>query len=152
MSANDLLERLTAVLGPILSDSQVYLAYLYGSAARGENTPLSDLDIAVLVEAELKPLERLDLEMRLELVLELAGFSQADVREVSQAPIIVKGRIITEGKILYCRNEGLRVEFETRSRSEYLDFLPFWEENHRIYLETTYSMREKRDGYDANHP
>ncbi len=151
MSDAGLLIRLTAAVEPILSTSPVYLAYLYGSTARGDETPLSDLDIAVLADSKLEPLERLDLEMKLELALEQAGFPQADVREVTLAPIIARGRVITEGIILYSRDEERRVEFETRSRSEYFDFLPFWEENQRAYLEAAYTTRENREDYDTHH-
>ncbi len=85
-----LVTRLSTWLQPILDKEPVYMAYLYGSTARGENTPLSDLDIALAAERDLAPLERLVLEMRAELELEKAGISQADVREVTQAPIIAR--------------------------------------------------------------
>jgi hypothetical protein len=137
-----LLLRLTPLLKPLLDASPVFLAYLYGSMARGEDTHLSDMDIAILTEGDLTPLQCLDLEMGLELALEKAGYPQADVREVSRAPIIARGRVLTQGKELYCRDEEKRMAFEIRTRREYLDFLPFWETSQQLFFEAARNQAE----------
>lgn len=67
--------RLSNLLQPILGKEPVYLAYLYGSTARGENTPLSDLDIALAAERDLAPLERLDLYILTTRLVDLDRFA-----------------------------------------------------------------------------
>ena len=52
------------------------------------------------------------------------GLSQIDVRIVNEAPLILRGQVVTDGLLLFARDEDTRVEFETRTRSEYFDFLP----------------------------
>ena len=38
--------------------------------------------------------------------------------------LILRGRVVTEGVLLYSRDEEGRVAFEVASRNEYFDFLP----------------------------
>ena len=48
----------------------------------------------------------------------------SDVRVINEAPIMVRGEVVTSGLLLYSGDEVARVEFETRTYSEYFDFLP----------------------------
>jgi hypothetical protein len=57
---------LTQLLGQTLKDKPVAAAYLYGSAAMGEMTPLSDVDIGLLIRGPLSLLGKLDLELSVE--------------------------------------------------------------------------------------
>lgn len=40
------------------------------------------------------------------------GILEADVRVIDDAPIILRGRVVTEGILLYSRDEETRVDFE----------------------------------------
>lgn len=103
----------------------VLFAYLYGSYAKGETHAFSDLDIAVYVE-DLDPKACLDLELSLALSIDenLDHKVQSDVRVVNYLPLAVQGRILAEGMLIFCREEGKRIEFETQTRKAYFDFLP----------------------------
>jgi predicted nucleotidyltransferase len=104
----------------------VTLAYLFGSAATQSMTPLSDVDIALVVaDEEIVRHGRLQLELALaNEISERCELNEVDVRVVNTAPLIFRGQVVTEGILLFARDEGARVEFETRTRSEYFDFLP----------------------------
>ncbi|MBS0013418.1 MAG: hypothetical protein KFF46_05545 [Desulfobacterales bacterium] len=52
----------------------------------------------------------------------------------STGPQTFAGRIVTEGLLLYCRDESARVEFEVQIRKKYFDFLPVIEQYHQEYL------------------
>jgi predicted nucleotidyltransferase len=56
----------TELLGQTLKDKPVAAGYLYGSAARGETTRLSDVDIGLLIRGPLSLLGKLDLELSVE--------------------------------------------------------------------------------------
>ncbi len=116
-------ERLPA----LLEGTPVIVAYLYGSMATGQETPLSDVDVAVLTDRPLDDRARLSLEMSLadKLASLLAGRA-ADVRAAESLPLILKGRVITEGILVYCRDDFARVRFETSVRGRYFDFLPVY--------------------------
>lgn len=120
-----LIERLQRALSVLLEGTPIEVAYLYGSMATGRALRSSDVDIALLASAEMSPKERLQLELRLE--QELASrydLPNADVRLLNGAPLRFQGRVLTEAVLLYSRNEDRRVEFESRRRSAYFDFLP----------------------------
>lgn len=121
----NLLEQLGKKLPAILDKRPVLLAYLYGSTASGLALPFSDLDIALYLAEPLSPRERLNLELAVEMALEDAlGLGNADVRAINDAPLSVRGAVVQEGILLYCRDEEQRVDFESLTLKLYLDFEP----------------------------
>ena len=102
------------------SEKRVLVAYLFGSYARGLETPRSDVDIAVLLsEVPERPLEYyLHLERELAKVLEM----DVDLVFLNEAPPLLKYQVIKYGRLLFSRDERVRVMFEAKSLCEYLDF------------------------------
>jgi hypothetical protein len=123
------IESLAHQLAEVLPPHPVTLAYLFGSAATGEMTPFSDVDIAlVLDEGHTSIPNRLKLELALEAeIAERCGLSQVDVRIINDAPLVLRGQVVTEGILLFARNDESRIDFETHTRSDYFDFLPLAE-------------------------
>jgi predicted nucleotidyltransferase len=121
----NLVKQLKEKLPPILDELPVLMAYLYGSAASGRTTPFSDVDIALYLSRPLPPRERLQLELGVEIALEDAlGLSNADVRAINDAPLTMRGTVVQDGVLLYCRDEERRVDFESLTLKLYLDFEP----------------------------
>jgi predicted nucleotidyltransferase len=119
------LSRLKEIVPAILAQYPVEAAYAYGSVARGIMTPLSDVDIALLLADSLSPSEQLDLELTIQGKLESAsGYSPVDVRAVNQAPLLVQARIVQQGILIYERDRSRRVTFEVMTRKRYFDFAP----------------------------
>jgi len=102
------------------SEKRVLVAYLFGSYARGLEIPRSDVDIAVLLsEVPERPLEYyLHLEHELAKVLEM----DVDLVFLNDAPPLLKYQVIKYGRLLFSRDERVRVMFEAKSLCEYLDF------------------------------
>lgn len=104
---------------------------LYGSAARGRRTPLSDLDLAVLFRDETPEVARRRelpcLGSALARALADSGEEgrEVDVHDLDSLPLAVQGRVLTDGVLLISRDEVRRVRFEERTRRRYFDFLPF---------------------------
>jgi predicted nucleotidyltransferase len=132
------IESLAPQLGELAAaQPAIVLAYLYGSMATGQTTPFSDVDIALLVDEHLLPPDR-QLRFRLVLADEIdrrCGLSKADVRVINHAPLILRGQVVTDGILLFSRDEVQRVEFETRTRKEYFDFLPMAEFHRRVFFD-----------------
>lgn len=107
----------------------IELAYLYGSTAVGQASSFSDVDIALVVtEDTLAPIQRLRFELALEDELaQHCDLEQADVRVINDAPLAVRGQVVTQGVLLFERTPERRIEFETTTRLEYFDFLPVLE-------------------------
>ena len=120
----------------IFDKSQVLFAYLYGSYATGEVHPFSDLDIGVYVEKmSLREYLNLELDLSLEIDKGLSHNVSSEVRIIGILPLVVQGEIITNGILIYSRNEIARVDFETSVRKAYFDFLPTLRQYQKIYIE-----------------
>lgn len=111
----------------ILAERPVFLAYLHGSVVDGYAEPSSDVDIAIVLEPgiSLSEYERMKLEFDIATDIEhRCGIKEADVRSIDLAPLTVQGKVLTEGILLYSRDEEFRVEYEVHTRKLYFDFLP----------------------------
>lgn len=124
---------LVATVSEVLEGrGELAAAYLYGSAAAGRATPLSDVDIAVVAARDLPPDRWGALLRELVTALERACPGEAfDVRFLDELPVGVRGRAVTEGRCVLDRDPPRRVEAEVRARMEYHDFLIFEREGTR---------------------
>lgn len=101
-------------------ENKVLVAYLFGSYAKGNQTTKSDIDIAVL----LSEIPQKMLKYYLHLVNEVSQVlgNEVDLIILNTAPPLLKHQTIKHGKVVYCRDEKARIEFEARAQDEYLDF------------------------------
>jgi predicted nucleotidyltransferase len=123
----EVLLRLRAEMPGILEDRPVMIAYLYGSVLDGSELPSSDVDIGLVLDPNdlLSPYERMQLEF--DIAAEIEGrcdVREADVRSIDIAPLTVQGKVVSEGELLYSRDEEFRIGYEVRTRKLYFDFLP----------------------------
>ena len=119
----------------VLKTRPVVLSYLYGSYARGDVHLFSDIDIGIYLETT--TLETtLDIELSLGLEFDdiIGEGCNVDVRSINHMALMMKGKIVTEGMLLYSRDDPFRVEFETSVRKAYFDFRPFIVQYQNSYL------------------
>jgi predicted nucleotidyltransferase len=127
---SEMLSRLEAAMPGILIGKPVMLAYLYGSTADGSRLPFSDVDIALVLapDCPLSAYERMQLELDLAAEIErLCDIRETDVRSIDAAPLTVQGMVVSEGILLYSRDEEFRIQYEVHTRKLYFDFLPVME-------------------------
>ena len=125
LQRDGLVGRLQEALPRIFEQQPVRLAYLHGSMASGQMHPFSDVDLALVVEDGLTPRERLKLILRTKVDLEdECDISNADVRVINDAPLIFRGRVVTDGILLFAKNEQERIAYEIDTRLRYFDYLP----------------------------
>ncbi|HEY65876.1 MAG TPA: nucleotidyltransferase domain-containing protein [Caldilineae bacterium] len=135
MNREEIVRRLRRYLPAILEKQPIQLAYLYGSVARDEITPFSDIDIALVGERAFSPHERLDLMLNIALEVEdRCGLQDVDVRVINDAPLLLQGRVVTEGILLYARSDSERVRYETATRMRYFDYLPIHQRLRNAFL------------------
>lgn len=120
----------------LLGRHPVLFSYLYGSYATGLVHPFSDLDIGIYAE-KISRRQCLKLEMSLALEIDkgLEHVVASEVRVMNDLPLVVTGNIITEGILIFSKNEVMRVDFETSIRSAYFDFLPVLHAYQNAYME-----------------
>jgi len=124
------------ILKTVFEASPVLFAYLYGSVAIDQAHPFSDLDIAIYVPP-LSLRDQLDLEMALSLKIDdsLNGAPPSDVRIMNDLPLLITGQIVTHGILIYCRDDLIRIDYETSIRKAYFDFLPVIHQYRHSFLE-----------------
>jgi predicted nucleotidyltransferase len=126
---------LKARLAAIFQGRKVAFAYLFGSQAKGEVGPLSDIDIAVGFDESVASDQRFDL--RLEVLGELTDLFKSDDIDLvvlNDAPPLLAHRVLKEGLLLFSADEKARLEFETRAVLKYLDWKPYLEKYTRQVL------------------
>ncbi len=118
------LSRLQARAGELFAaEPAIAIAYLFGSQARGDAGPLSDVDVAVLLDKGAPLQDTLALRLRLiEAIGRMLRIESVDVVILNDAPYLLQHRVIRDGKVLYCADELGRVRYEFRVLRDYLDF------------------------------
>lgn len=117
-------EDLAAALRAVLAeDLRVDCAWLFGSVARGDAGPLSDVDVAVLLDPAITPQDRVAVAAALVEELE-RRCGQVDLVLLEEASPLLRHRVFLHGFLLLERDARRRVAFEARAIQEYLDFQP----------------------------
>lgn len=107
----------------VFANHPVVFAYLFGSTALGRNRPGSDVDIAVYLDPATS--EDRFLSLSLELAQEMSdasGLGSIEVTILNEAPLLLRGRAISERITIYSRDESFRVRFESATLREFFDF------------------------------
>ena len=112
--------RMTKVAAFLSAHPQLEFAYLFGGLARERHTPLSDVDIAIyLAEASDRTQVKLDL---LGGLMKILGTDEVDLVVLNDAPLSLRGRIVSSRKVLVDKNPFLRHGFESLTLREFFDF------------------------------
>ena len=115
------LEQYQQALDETFERHGVRLAYLYGSQARGDAGPLSDVDVAVQFSPDLPRRERFSHVGRL--ISDLCQLLQRDdvwVVDLDAIPPLLCHRIYLNHRLLYCPDDAVRVAFEIRALRRYV--------------------------------
>jgi len=116
--------------------SYIKVAYLFGSQAEEKASPLSDVDIGVLIDEKMGKEQRL--ELKLELISELSKLLKTDKIDLiimNNASINLNYEIIKCGKILFEKDAASRILFESMILSKYLDRRYYEKRSIDLFLE-----------------
>jgi len=129
MEPNSIDSRLTEYF--VTCSYPVRWAYLFGSEAQRQTTPLSDVDVAVYLD-EPDPVKRSRYYLSLLFDLTRAvGNGEVDLVFLNDAPSLFAYQIMG-GQLLYSADEERRVAFETSVLREYFDELAWEHMRHRL--------------------
>ena len=100
----------------------IILAYLFGSQLEGNVGPLSDTDVALLLD---KPDETGSVRNQVRSAMASAVHHQrVDVVCLNAAPVELAYAVMASGELIYQRDDYTRVEYEAKVMSLYCDYLP----------------------------
>ena len=102
----------------------VICAYLFGSCAAGKESAYSDVDIAVLYNRAIPPVEYSNKQITLSIDLSRLLDRNVDVVILNRASPYLKFQIIREGIRVYENPKRRGRAFEAHSIVEYFDLLP----------------------------
>jgi predicted nucleotidyltransferase len=126
--SSPLLEQLIRTLAPVFAAYRaIAVAYLFGSVARGEARPESDLDVG-LVYPQRGGAEHPRIASELAAQLGRASGREAiDVVDLeAQGPIFCH-RVLCEGRLIHVADAARRVDFESETIVRALDFRPTYD-------------------------
>lgn len=137
---SDIIKKLQDV-SSVFSYYPVLFSYVYGSYATDTSHPFSDLDIGIYLEPEFDDhVHKIEMDLALELDKKLGHVIETDVRAINNLPLTFLGQILTEGILIYSKNENVRVEFEIGIRKRYFDFMPVLQNYNKAYIESSVSQ------------
>lgn len=114
------LEELCAYL---TQNRDIAAAYLYGSYGTAAQTPLSDVDLAILFFSHAKR----DLKRVMEIESELSKICQTEdinLLVLNEAPVLIQHRVISTGRIIHERDPKTVNDFHEAVFKRYADFMP----------------------------
>jgi predicted nucleotidyltransferase len=118
------IEQRVDTLGKVLSDcSAVRFAYVFGGGGVGRLTPLSDVDVAVYLDASRDSIE--ETASLLRVVTAHLSTDEVDLVVLNTAPTALLGRILQTRRVIVDRAPLLRHQFESRALREFFDFRVF---------------------------
>lgn len=111
----DLVERLRAAAA---ASKSLRLGVLFGSAARGDASAASDIDIGVLVTQDAEALDDVARALR-----SVAG-DRLDLTDISVAPPLLRFEIARDGVLLHEVAPGTWTEFRAHAMIDWWDWAP----------------------------
>ncbi len=116
----NIISRISNTAEVLAKEENVLFAYLFGGLARGDATPLSDVDIAVY----LRNTQNLaDYKLSLfDKLTDALGTSELDLVILNTAPTSLAGRILQSKRILVDKEPFNRHKYESVTLREFFDF------------------------------
>lgn len=128
-------ERLRLAAERLFRGGPILAAYAYGSRVAGYPRAASDLDVGYYLEGyragQTLPLRE---ELRLAAALSEAVGLDVDSRNLADAPLELRGRVLEEGLRLYSGDDVARVELERELLGRYHDYKDIFQRMHEERL------------------
>jgi len=106
--------------------------YIYGSYGKKYQTPLSDLDLAILPMPE----ANLDLDTELGIEVRLSEICKSDhvnMINLANASLPFQMKVLEQGRLLYCADQNLLADFIEMVIKRFCDFAPDLEAIYKDY-------------------
>lgn len=107
----------------LFRDYKIDLAYLFGSFAEGKVTPLSDFDIAVLLNPKVKKEDYFSVQSNLsdDFRSILKTEIRVDVSILNSASPLLRQQVVAANSPLYVSDEDKKYQFEAKTLRDYED-------------------------------
>lgn len=107
---------------------EIIAAYLYGSAVTGKMNPMSDVDVAILLQEQTPRRRELSISFHILSAIQEIIHREGDVKvlnRITDLPFLHE--VLSKGKLIYERDPGIHRSFVAETVIAYLDFKPAYE-------------------------
>lgn len=123
---SDLIKAAMPRLAARLMGLPVELVYLFGSQGRllqgkGGTTRYSDVDMGVLLTDNNHANNFSFICELMDIFTEILGREDIDLTILNHAPVTIRAQVVRDGYLLYQKDPLIRVDYEVKTRREYLD-------------------------------
>ena len=104
--------------------AEIEVAYIFGSVARGTESALSDIDIAILIDDQQINEDEFRYGYKAEILADLMKIlktNDVDLVILNEANTLLRHRVLYHGKLIYSKNEKKRIAFQTTTIDKYVD-------------------------------
>lgn len=134
------INRIEKLIPVLRDDPGIVLAYLFGSYAAGNQSALSDVDIAILLAPNVSRAAYMQYRLNyLSLAAKIFQDDRVDVVILNAAPPLLAHQAI-KGRLLFERSPEARVEYVVSAQSKYLDLKWFYA------IDSNYMARRIKEG------
>lgn len=116
-------------------EDDILFAYLYGSATLTEPPSRGDVDIAIYLNpSTAEHYLRREVDLTGILISALRA-TNIDLRILNVLPLVLQYEVLKEGKLILCRDDLERVDFETRVMLRFFELKPYIDEYRGLLIE-----------------
>lgn len=101
------------IAGELHDKRTVIALILFGSAARGQQRPFSDIDLCIVTPGAIPEKERLDLKSY--------GSQKIEIHLLDELPLAIRFRVVSEGKLVFCKDDLALHRVVADTVRQYLD-------------------------------
>lgn len=106
-------------------------AYLFGSAVRGNDGPVSDIDVAIRCTFDLSPESCFELRLEFMEALEKILNRDTDIVVLNIASLKMIRQVLTHGILIYAEDAGRERMWAIQKQKEYFDFKYYIDQNRK---------------------
>lgn len=110
------------LLAQAARDPDVLAVILFGSAARGDAGPASDVDVCLVMRPDASPARDAS-QMRLDYL----ALVDLDVQVFQRLPLPLRRRVLREGRVLLSKNDDALYRVAGRTAQAFEDFRPVYQ-------------------------
>lgn len=124
---HDVMSYIPSLIKKLSLDEDIISLYLFGSYAEGKQTPVSDIDLAVLLDRDFPQNSYFEKKLTLlSTMTSLLKTDEVDLVILNHVPPALSYRILSKGRLLFEKTDqkSQRVSFQVRICDWYFDFKP----------------------------